>query len=167
MTRRAFVAVAAAAIIAVLTGDDDGGQRRRHLAATPARTTSTQSRRSGRKKHQNMKTVYAEATIYYTDPAGVARIRWMKGPYRTNARSTETARPAYAKHIYRSTCAGIRESITHASFCLIDPCDPCDRWILESDGSEHTARILAQCDAENIAAGREIPRASFLPPASI
>lgn len=109
------------------------------------------------------KTVYAEATIYYTDPAGVARIRWTKGPHRTNARNTETARPAYAKRVYREKCANIdRASITRASFCILDPCDPCDRWILESDRDESTARILAQCDAENLAAGRTIPRASFL-----
>lgn len=109
------------------------------------------------------KTVYAEATIYYTDPAGVARIRWTKGPHRTNARDTETAKPAYAKQVYRDICANIpRANITRASFCILDPCNQNDRWILESDGSESTARILAQCDAENLAAGRKIPRASFL-----
>lgn len=109
------------------------------------------------------KTVYAEATIYYTDPAGVARIRYTKGPHRTNARSTETAAPAYMKRVYREKCPNIdRASITRVSVCILDPCDPCDRWILESDGDEHTARILAQCDEENAAAGRTIPRASFL-----
>lgn len=115
-------------------------------------------------KHK--KTVYAEATIYYTSPAGVARVRYTKGPHRTSARSTETARPAYLKRVYRETCANIdRASIHHVNTCILDPCDPCDRWILESDGDEHTARILAQCDEENTAAGRTIPRASFLPPA--
>lgn len=109
-----------------------------------------------------MKTMYAESTIYYADPAGVARIQYRKGPYRTNARTAETARPAYAKQVYRHTAAAVIDGITRATFCILDPCDPRDRWILESDGSEETARILAQCDAENLAAGRTIPRPSFL-----
>lgn len=112
-----------------------------------------------------MKTMYAESTIYYTGPAGETRIHWTKGPFRTNARNSDTARPAYAKKERSHTPRAILDNATRASFLVLDPCDPCDRWILESDGSEHTARILAMCDEENTAAGHAIPRASFLPPA--
>lgn len=112
------------------------------------------------------KAFYAEAQVYYTDPAGIARIRWTKGPFKTNARDTETAAPAYMKRVYRDKCPNIpRESITRVSFCLLDPCDPCDRWILESDGSDHAKELLSYLDELNTAAGRTIPRASFLPPA--
>lgn len=108
------------------------------------------------------KTLYAEAIIYYTTESGEARISWRRGPYRTNARDTETARPAYAKQVYHHTAPAVIERKTRARFIILDPCDPRDRWILESDGSEEAARILAQCDRENTAAGRAIPRASFI-----
>jgi len=108
------------------------------------------------------KTLFAESTIYYYADDGTARINYRKGPHRTNARSAHTAMPAYAKKVYKHTPAPIMERIVSARFLLLDPCDPNDRWILESDGSEETARILAQCDEENTAAGRTIPRASFL-----
>lgn len=108
------------------------------------------------------RTMYAASTIRYTTPDGIARIRWTKGLYRTAAKSSDTAIPAYAKRERKHTPRAILESATNARFIVLDPCDPSDRWILESDGSEETARILAQCDAENIAAGWTIPRASFL-----
>ncbi len=109
-----------------------------------------------------MKTMYAESTIYYTAQDGESRIRWSKSPFRTNARSSETARPAYAKKQRSHTPRAILDNATRARFLVLDPTDPHDRWILESDGSEETARILAQCDEENTAAGHTIPRASFL-----
>lgn len=113
---------------------------------------------------KKQKAYFAEAQIYYTDPAGVARIRYSKGPFKTNARSTETAKPAYIKQVYRDICANIdRANITHTSVCVLDPCDPCDRWILESSGNDN-ALLLRYLDELNTAAGRTIPRASFLPP---
>lgn len=112
------------------------------------------------------KTVYAEAAIYYYADDGTARVQFRRGPHRTSAKNTKTAIPAYAKKVYKHTPAPIMDRIVSARFLLLDPCDPCDRWILESDGSEEAARILAQCDEENTAAGRTIPRASFLPPAT-
>lgn len=111
------------------------------------------------------KTIYAEATIYYYADDGTARVQFRKGPHRTAAKSTKTAMPAYAKTVYKHTARAVMERIVSARFLLLDPCDPCDRWIMESSGDEHTAQILAMCDEENAAAGRTIPRASFLPPA--
>ena len=108
------------------------------------------------------KTLYAEATIYYYADDGTARVQFRRGPHRTTAKSTKTAMPHYAKTVYKHTARAVMERIVNARFLLLDPCEPNDRWILESDGDESTARILAQCDAENLAAGRTIPRASFL-----
>lgn len=112
-----------------------------------------------------MKTMFAESTIYYISPSGMTRMHYRKGPFRTNSKNTETARAAYAKYVRHSTAPRIIEQMHHMNIVVLDPTDPRDRWILESDGSEETARILAQCDEENTAAGHTIPRASFLPPA--
>lgn len=112
-----------------------------------------------------VKTLYAEATIYYTAPNGTQRIHHRRGAFKTHARDTETARPAYAKKVYRETMPYVVEHMRRARFLVLDPCDPCDRWTLESSGDPDTARILKFCDEQNAAAGRAIPRASFLPPA--
>lgn len=111
------------------------------------------------------KAFMAEVQIYYTDQDGTARIHYRRGPYKTNARDTETARPAYLKSVYKHTPAHIIDGKKSMSVCILDPCDPCDRFILEHAGEE-TRRTLEYCDELNRAAGRTIPRASFLPPAS-
>lgn len=91
-------------------------------------------------------------------------MHYRKGPFRTNSKSTETARAAYAKYVRHSTDPRIIEQMHHMNIVVLDPTDPRGRWILESHAksSEDTARILAQCDEENTAAGYAIPRASFL-----
>lgn len=85
-------------------------------------------------------------------------MKWTKGAFHTNARSAKTARPAYARSVYRHTAPDVLNGKLHARFTVLDPCDPYDRWTLEHSGDEETARILAQCDAENAAAGHTIPR---------
>ena len=111
---------------------------------------------------KKQKTLYAEASIYYVSAAGVTRVQFRRGPFKTNARDTETARASYAKHVRHATDPRVIAQMHHMNMTILDPCDPCDRWILESDGSEEAARILAICDEQNTAAGREIPRASFI-----